>query len=74
MVTGTPYILEVSLRYKKAIFWLARALEMRGSHIFYIKIFQEFYDILCLNSSLTLTKKKEHYGYGVFYKRAKKFK
>lgn len=73
-VIALPYLLDIPLRYKKAIFWLSRAIKLRVGSTFFVKIFQEFYDILFLNSGLSYKKKKEYYGYSMLYKKVHKFK
>lgn len=73
-VTAISYILNVSKRYKKAIFWLSKAIKLHvGSNLF-IKIFRELYETVYLNSSLSLKKKRKYYDYVLLFKKAKRFK
>lgn len=73
-VNAVPYLLEVPLRYKKAIRWLAQAIKMQTSGSLKFNIFKEMYAINVFKASLSQKKKKEYYKYAVMYKRNKQFK
>lgn len=73
-VTASPIIIKEPLQYKKAIFWLAKAIKFRKEKSLSLKIIQEFYAIIFLNNGNTLKKKKEYYQYAILYKTVKKFK
>jgi ribosomal protein S7 len=69
-IVAIPYILNKGLRYKKAVFWLSRAIKPSNK----FKIFNEFYAVVFLNSGVSLKKKLQHYEYGSLYKKSKRFK
>ncbi len=73
-ITAVPYIVSISLQYKKAIFWLVNAIKLRKEKEWFLKIFQEFYDILLNKTGHSFLKKKEFYRYVILFKTAKKFK
>lgn len=73
-MTAIPYIATVVLQYKKAIFWLMNAIQIRKEKKWCFKVFQEFYDILLNKSGASLLKKKEFYKYVILFKTTKKFK
>jgi ribosomal protein S7 len=69
-----PYILKVSVRYKKAIYWFIRAVKTQKGGVL-IKVVQEILDVLfSVNSSVCILKKKECYNHALLFKKAKKFK
>ena len=73
-VMGVPYILGVTSGYRKAVFWLVRAIKLYAIKNVFFKIFQELYNIVFLNTGYSLKKKKEYYNYALLYIKIKKFK
>lgn len=73
-VTAIPYFFKLPLQYKKGIFWLAKASQLRVEKNLIQKIVNELYSINILNSGESLKKKMELYKYAVLFKTTKRFK
>ena len=73
-MTAIPYIINISLQYKKAIFWLVNSIKIRKEKVLYKKLYYEFYNIIVNNTSDSFLKKKEFYKYVLLFKINKKFK
>lgn len=73
-VTATPYILRVSLQYKKAMFWLVNAIKMRKEKTWDRKLFHEFCETILNKNGNAILKKKDFYKYVILFKTTKKFK
>lgn len=73
-ITAIPFYLTLSLQYKKAIFWLSKAIQLRFEKKLISKIANELYAINVLNTGESLKKKKECYKYAVMFKTAKRYK
>jgi len=71
---ATTMLLQITSQYKKAIFWLSRAIKLRKEKSLSTKIYNEFVDILFNNTGFALKKKKEHYKLTVLFKTRRKFK
>lgn len=69
-----PYILRISLQYKKAMFWLSNAIKIRKEKKWSLKLFHEFYDIILNKMGNAFLKKKDFYKYVILFKTTKKFK
>lgn len=69
-----PYILPVSLRYKKALQWLISAIKIQAHGNLKFKIFKELFAVNFFKNSLSQKKKKEYYKYAVLYKKNSQFK
>lgn len=69
-----PYILSVSLQYKKSIYWLIKSIKLRKEANLSLKVYHEFYDIVFNNLSNSLRKKKDYYKYIIMFKTIKNFR
>jgi len=72
--TAAPYIITPTHAYKKAVFWLYKAVKARKETKAQQRFFFELCDVAFNNTGGSLMKKKEHYKYAVFFKAVKKFK
>lgn len=73
-ITAIPFFLTLALQYKKAIFWLSKAIQLRFEKKLTSKISNELYAVNVLNVGESLKKKQECYKYAVMFKTAKRFK
>jgi ribosomal protein S7 len=73
-ITVVPHILKIDLQYKKSIYWLVKSVKLRKEKNLWLRIYNEFYDVLFNKISNSLKKKKEHYKYVIMFKTIKKFK
>lgn len=73
-ITAIPFFLTLALQYKKAIFWLSKAIQLRFEKKLISKISNELYAINILNRGESLKKKKECYKYAIMFKTVKRFK
>lgn len=73
-MTAIPFFLTLPLQYKKAIFWLSKATQLRFEKKLIYKFANELYSINILNSGDSLKKKMESYKYAVMFKTTKRFK
>jgi len=70
----TPYILNVSLQYKKSIFWLTKSIKLRKENQLFLKIYFEFSAIIFNKINNSIIKKKNYYKYIILFKTIKNFK
>lgn len=73
-ITVIPYFLTLASQYKKAIFWISKAIKLRFEKKLISKISNELYAINVLNLGESLKKKKECYKYAIMFKTVKRFK
>jgi len=71
---AVPYVVNFTLQYKKAIFWIVNSIKLRKEKTGFLRVFQEFHDILLNKTGNSFLKKKEFYQNVVLFKSAKKFK
>lgn len=73
-ITAIPIFLTLSFQYRKAIFWLSKAIQLRHEKKIVSKILNELYTINVLNLGESLKKKTEYYKFSVMFKMVKRFK
>ena len=69
-----PFFLNLSLQYKKALYWLFLSIKMRKENTILCKIHNEFYDIIIRNIGNSYNKKKNYYKHTILFKTIKRFK
>lgn len=65
--TATPKIIKSSLRYKKAIFFFTKSVQLRREHFLHDKLINELFEILLYKKGNLFLKKQEIYNYVHFY-------
>ncbi len=73
-VIAMPYLTSNSIQYKKAMFWFVKAIKLRKEKKCFLKIVNEFYDVLVNNTGISLLTKKGFYSSIVLCKKVKTFK
>ena len=69
-----PCYLNFTSQYKKSIFWLIQGIQLRKENVFYLKIFEEFVDIIFKKVTIGVKCRMEYYNYAVLFKASRKFK
>lgn len=69
-----PCYLSFTSQYKKSIFWLTQGIKLRKGKSLYLKIFEEFVDIIFKKLTVGVKRRMEYYNYAVLFKASRKFK
>jgi small subunit ribosomal protein S7 len=69
-----PYVLNPLLQYNKSIDWLFKSIMLRFEKKLWLKIYNEFYNIILNNTTNSIIKKKDYYKYITMFKSIQKFK
>ena len=73
-IQGYPILLKTNSQYKKAIFWLIKAIQLGKERHFYDKIQMEIKNINFNKITYSIKKKKDYYAHAILFKTIKKFK
>ena len=69
-----PITLSITKQYKKAIYWLIKAIQLRKEVCLVSRIYIEIKSVVFKELTACVQKKKEYYNYAIMFKSMKKFK